>query len=350
MNTVLSLICAVLIFCAIVIIHEFGHFIAARKCGVDVQEFAIGMGPVIFKKQGEHTLFTLRLLPLGGFCSMGEDDVPAEDNVNSFRSKPVLSRIVIISAGAVMNLILGLILSFAVLLIEGSFTTNIVAEVVEGSGCEAAGLSQMDVVKEVNGLHIFTAGDIIYQLRNDEDGYIDLVIERDGERISLDGVPFELQIDSETGERVLKYDFFVYGKKLTAADLVPQALNKFAYYGRLILLSLRDLLTGKYGLNTLQGPVGIASAITESAKTMGFDIGYLLDMGMLISINVGIFNLLPLPALDGGRLVFLIIEAVRRKALKPETEGMVHFVGFALLMLLMFAVTFNDVKGLFINS
>lgn len=348
MNTALSLICAVLIFCAIVVIHEFGHFIVARKCGIDVQEFAIGMGPVIFRKQGEHTLFTLRLLPLGGFCSMGEDE--EAQNENSFRSKSVPKRVAVIAAGAVMNLILGLILSFAVLLIEGSFTTNIVAEVVEGSGCEAAGLSQMDVVKEVNGLHIFTAGDIIYQLRNDEDGYIDLVIERDGERISLDGVPFELQIDSETGERVLKYDFFVYGKKLTAADLVPQALNKFAYYGRLILLSLRDLLTGKYGLNTLQGPVGIASAITESAKTMGFDIGYLLDMGMLISINVGIFNLLPLPALDGGRLVFLIIEAIRRKALKPETEGMVHFVGFALLMLLMFAVTFNDVKGLFINS
>lgn len=347
MNTALSLICAVLIFCAIVIIHEFGHFIAARKCGIDVQEFAIGMGPVIFKKQGEHTLFTLRLLPLGGFCSMGEDEEAQSEN--SFRSKSVPKRVAVIAAGAVMNLILGLILSFAVLLIEGEFTTTIVAEVVEGSGCEAAGLSQGDVVKEMNGLHIFAAGDIIYQLRNDEDGYIDFVIERDGREMELRGVPFDLTVDEETGERTLKYDFYVYGKYLTAADILPQALNKFAYYGRLILLSLKDLVTGKYGLNTLQGPVGIVSVITESAQTIGFDIGYLLDMGMLISINVGIFNLLPLPALDGGRLVFLIVEGIRRKALKPETEGMVHFVGFALLMLLMLAVTMNDVKGLFVK-
>lgn len=345
MNTVLTLICAVLIFCVIVVIHEFGHFIVARKCGIDVQEFAIGMGPVIFSRQGEHTLFTLRLLPLGGFCSMGEDDEAVDEN--SFRNKPVLSRVAVIAAGAVMNLILGLILSFTVLLIEGEFTTSIVAEVVEGSGCEAAGLRVMDEITEVNGLHVFNAGDIIYQLKNDEDGYLDFKIKRNGSMIELKSVPFELTVDEATGERMLRYDFYVYGKKLTAADFLPQALNKFAYYGRLILLSLKDLISGKYGLNTLQGPVGIVSVITESARTIGFDIGYLLDMGMLITINVGIFNLLPLPALDGGRLVFLIIEGIRKKSLKPETEGMVHFVGFALLMLLMLAVTFNDVKSIF---
>ncbi|MCM1578771.1 MAG: RIP metalloprotease RseP, partial [Ruminococcus sp.] len=221
--------------------------------------------------------------------------------------------------------------------------------VVEGSGCEAAGLRQYDEITEVNGLHVFNAGDIIYQLKNDEDGYLDFKIKRDGGVMELKSVPFELTVDEATGERMLRYDFYVYGKELAAADLLPQALNKFAYYSRLILLSLKDLISGKYGLNTLQGPVGIVSVITESAQTIGFDIGYLLDMGMLITINVGIFNLLPLPALDGGRLVFLIIEAVRRKAMKPETEGMVHFVGFALLMLLMLAVTFNDVKSIFVR-
>ncbi|MDE7295084.1 MAG: RIP metalloprotease RseP, partial [Oscillospiraceae bacterium] len=236
-----------------------------------------------------------------------------------------------------------------VLLIEGEFTTSIVAEVVEDSGCEAAGLRVMDEITEVNGLHVFNAGDIIYQLKNDEDGYLDFKIKRDGSIIELKSVPFELTVDEATGERMLRYDFYVYGKKLTAADFLPQALNKFAYYGRLILLSLKDLISGKYGLNTLQGPVGIVSVITESAQTIGFDIGYLLDMGMLITINVGIFNLLPLPALDGGRLVFLIIEGIRKKSFKPETEGMVHFVGFALLMLLMLAVTFNDVKSIFVR-
>ncbi|WP_432650530.1 RIP metalloprotease RseP [Huintestinicola sp.] len=346
MSTVISIVSAVLIFCVIVIVHEFGHFIVARKCGIDVQEFAIGMGPVIFKKQGKNTLFTIRLLPLGGFCSMGEDE--DSDDENSFRKKPVGRRIAVIAAGAVMNLILGFIIALIIFLVSGKLTTTIIAEVTPGSGCETAGMVQGDRIVKVNGLHIFTANDIIYQLRNDEDGVLDFVVERNGEKISLDGVKFGLTIDEETGERVLNYDFKVYLKDITAAELLPAAANKFMYYSRLILMSLRDLISGKYGLNNLQGPVGIVTVISESAQKSGFDIGYLLDIAMLISVNVGIFNLLPLPALDGGRLVFLIVEAIRRKPMKAETEGMVHFAGFALLMILMIIVTFNDVKNIFV--
>lgn len=346
MSTVISIISAVLIFCVIVVVHEFGHFIVARKCGIDVQEFAIGMGPVIFKKQGKHTLFTLRLLPLGGFCSMGEDE--ESDNENSFRNKSVWRRIAVIAAGAIMNLILGFILSLIIFLVAGKVTTTIIAEIVPGSGCETAGMAVGDRITKVNGLHIFTANDIIYELRNDEDGVLDFVVERDGEKLTFNGVKFGLTVDEETGERVLNYDFKVYMKNMPAAELLPAAANKFMYYSRLILMSLRDLISGKYGLNNLQGPVGIVTVISESAQESGFDIGYLLDIAMLISVNVGIFNLLPLPALDGGRLVFLIIEAIRRKPIKAETEGMVHFAGFALLMLLMIIVTFNDVKNIFI--
>jgi len=346
MSTVISIISAVLIFCVIVVVHEFGHFIVARKCGIDVQEFAIGMGPVIFKKRGKHTLFTLRLLPLGGFCSMGEDE--ESDNENSFRNKSVWRRIAVIAAGAIMNLILGFILSIIIFLVAGRVTTTIIAEIVPGSGCETAGMAVGDRITKVNGLHIFTANDIIYELRNDEDGVLDFVVERDGEKLTFNGVKFGLTVDEETGERVLNYDFKVYMKNMNAAELLPAAANKFMYYSRLILMSLRDLISGKYGLNNLQGPVGIVTVISESAQESGFDIGYLLDIAMLISVNVGIFNLLPLPALDGGRLVFLVIEAIRRKPIKAETEGMVHFAGFALLMLLMIIVTFNDVKNIFI--
>lgn len=346
MSTVISIISAVLIFCVIVVVHEFGHFIVARKCGIDVQEFAIGMGPVIFKKQGKHTLFTLRLLPLGGFCSMGEDE--ESDNENSFRNKSVGRRIAVIVAGAIMNLILGFILSIIISLAAGKVTTTVIAEIVQDSGCETAGMAVGDRITKVNGLHIFTANDIIYELRNDEDGVLDFVVERDGEKLTFNGVKFGLTVDEETGERILNYDFKVYMKDMTAAELLPAAANKFMYYSRLILMSLRDLISGKYGLNNLQGPVGIVTVISESAQASGFDIGYLLDIAMLISVNVGIFNLLPLPALDGGRLVFLIIEAIRRKPVKAEAEGMVHFAGFALLMLLMIIVTFNDVKNIFI--
>lgn len=346
MGKILSLICAVLIFCIIVIIHEFGHYIVARKCGIDVQEFAIGMGPVIYKKQGKNTLFTIRLLPLGGFCSMGEDQEAVDEN--SFRNKSVWKRMAVIVAGAVMNLILGFIISVILLLISGKYVSNVIAEVTEGSGCAQAGLSVDDEVISVNGLHVFTANDIIYQLRNDEDGVLDFVVKRNGEKIALNGVKFDLVIDEATGERVLNYDFKVYAMKLTPSQLLPRAARKFCYYSRLVVMSLADLISGKYGINNLQGPVGIVTVITESAAEVGFDIEYLLDIGMLITVNVGIFNLLPLPALDGGRLVFLIIEAIRRKAIKAETEGMVHFIGFALLMLLMIAVTFNDVKNIFV--
>lgn len=277
---------------------------------------------------------------------MGEDE-DSEDE-NSFRKKSVGRRIAVIAAGAVMNLILGFIIAIIIFLVSGKLTTTIIAEVTPGSGCEAAGMAQGDRVVKVNGHHIFTANDIIYQLRNDEDGVLDFVVERKGEKISLDGVKFGLTIDEKTGERVLNYDFKVYLKDITPAELLPAAANKFMYYSRLILMSLRDLILGKYGLNNLQGPVGIVTVISESAQESGFDIGYLLDIAMLISVNVGIFNLLPLPALDGGRLVFLIIEAIRRKPMKAETEGMVHFAGFALLMILMLIVTFNDVKNIFV--
>ncbi|MGN0665115.1 MAG: RIP metalloprotease RseP [Huintestinicola sp.] len=345
MNTFLSILCAILIFGIIVIVHEFGHYIVAVKSGIEVCEFAIGMGPAIFKKQGKHTLFTVRLLPLGGFCQMGEDEEAVDEN--SFRSKPVSRRIAVIAAGAVMNLILGFILGFVYLIAAGKVTTSVVAEITPDTEFSRCGIQLGDRIIKVNGSTVFTAGDIVYQLRNDEDGILDFTVKRDGEIMDFDDVVFTVTVNPETGNRTLKYDFKVLSEKTSIKNIFSGACRKFAYDARLIVMSLADLVRGKYGLNDLQGPVGIVSAISGNAQQYGFDIAYLLELAMLISVNVGIFNLLPLPALDGGRLVFLIIEAIRRKAIKSETEGIVHFVGFALLMFLMAAVTFNDVKNLF---
>lgn len=345
MNTFLSIICAVVIFGIIVIVHEFGHFIVARLNGIDVREFAVGMGPVLLKKQGKNTLFTLRLLPVGGFCQMGEDEEATDEN--SFRSKPVIRRICVIAAGAVMNLILGFILSFVYLMTSGKIATSYVAEITPGTAFAESGIEVGDEIVRVNGTYIFTASDIVYQLRNDEDGAVDFVVKRNGEKLVFDGVQFNVTIDEATGERTLQYDFKVLADKVSAANIFPAACRRFAYDARLILMSLRDLILGKYGINDLQGPVGIVSVISETARSYGFDISYMLNLAMLITVNVGIFNLLPLPALDGGRLVFLIIEGIRRKAIKPEAEGMIHFVGLALLMVLMLFVTFNDVRNLF---
>lgn len=346
-GTALSIIFAAAFFCLIIVIHEFGHFTVAKLCGIRVDEFAIGMGPVIFKKQGKETLFSLRLLPIGGFCSMGEDI--EDDDPNSFRKKPVLSRIAVIAAGAVMNLILGFILSVVLLLTDGKVTSSQIVWFSDDAVSTQYGLQMYDNIVKINGVRIFSVKDITYQLGNDEDGVIDFVVERDGEIVRLDNVHFAMQDNPDTGKRTLIYDFKVQRIDVTAKNLLPYAFKNSIYYGRIVLMSLRDIIRGKYGINDLQGPIGIVTTIGDVAEESGFDISFLLDIATLVTINIGIFNLLPVPALDGGRLVLLIVEAIRRKSMKAETEGMIHFVGFALLMVLMVVVTFNDVKNIFVR-
>jgi regulator of sigma E protease len=347
MSTVISILIAVVVFCVIIIVHELGHFFVAKLCGMRVSEFAIGMGPKIFKKQGKETLYTIRLFPIGGFCSLGEDEESSDER--SFRNKPVRYKIAVIAAGAIMNLVLGLILSIIVSLVSGKAVSTTVVYFADNAESAKYGLQLNDEIVRINGVKLFTANDIIYQLGNDEDGVVDFEVKRNGELVKLNGIRFNITTDEQTGERTLVYDFKVRTDKITAANLLPYSVNRTLYFGRIIILSLVDIIKGKYGLNDLQGPVGIVSAIGDVAKQSGLDISFILNMAILITINVGIFNLLPLPALDGGRLIFLYIEGIRRKQIKADIEGAIHFVGFALLMLLMVVVTFNDIKNLFVK-
>lgn len=347
MSTVISIIIGILIFFVIVIIHEGGHFFAAKACKIPVSEFAIGMGPIIFKKQKGETLFTVRAFPIGGFCSMNEDE--ESDDENSFRKQAVWKRMIVIVAGAFMNLVLGLVLSFVVFIISGrGITTTIAVFSDENAPSHLSGLEVNDTILKVNGLNVFTMNDVLYQFQNDEDGIVSFTVLRDGEKVNLDNVKFETVTDEETGKTTLKYDFKVYSEKINAGNIFSYSIKQFAYAARIVLMTLGDLVRGKYGLNDLSGPVGIVTAISSVAQeTESIDWSYITDMAMLITINVGIFNLLPLPALDGGRFVFLLIEAIRRKQIKAETEGMVHFVGISLLMILMVVVTVKDVTALF---
>lgn len=346
MNTVLSVLIAILIFCLIVVIHEFGHFFVAKMCGIRVDEFSIGMGPAIFKKQGKETLYSLRILPIGGYCSMGEDIDSNEPD--SFRNKPVISRMAVIVAGAFMNIVLGIIISFTSFCISGKGVSATVVYMDENAESAAYGLQLNDTIVKINGMTIFTAKDITYQLSSDADGIVSMVVRRnDGTVAELPEVHFKMENNEQTGKQTLKYDFKVAAEKITISNIFPYTFKNAIYYGRIVLLSLKDLISGQYGINDLQGPVGIVSAIGSTATEAGFDIDFLLQMATLITINVGIFNLLPLPALDGGRFVFLVIEAIRRKPVKAEVEGMVHFAGMALLMILMIVVTVNDVTNIF---
>ncbi|MCM1022560.1 MAG: site-2 protease family protein [Prevotella sp.] len=347
MNTLLSILIAAVFFCLIIVIHELGHFTVAKLCGIRVDEFAVGMGPVIFKKQKGETLYTVRLLPIGGFCSMGEDE--DRESPDAFRRKPIWARMATIVAGAVMNLILGFILSIVLILVDGGSVSSKIVWFADDASSKQYGLQLEDKIVKINGTRIFSVKDITYQLSNDEDGVVDFVVERGGEKVSVNGVKFAMETDEETGKNTLIYDFKVQREKVTPANIIPYAFKNAVYYGRIVLMSLRDIIGGKYGINDLQGPVGIVTVIGDVTEQSGFDISFILDIATLVTINIGIFNLLPLPALDGGRFVFLLVEAVRRKALKAETEGMIHFVGFAALMLLMIFVTFNDIKNIFVK-
>ncbi len=346
----MGIIFALIIFEVIILIHEFGHFIVAKKCGVRVNEFAIGMGPAILKKQKGETLYALRLFPIGGYCAMEGEDTESDDN-RAFCKKSVPKRMAIVVAGIVMNLILG----FVLLIIYTSLTAPITSTTVSKFESDTAtshttGLEEGDQILKVNGMRIFTAMDISYQFQNDEDGVFDMTVKRNGEKVELSNVTFDTENES------LHIDFFVEPIEATPLTVISQSFKQSLTYSRPIYISLADLVTGKYSIRDLSGPVGIVDVIgdvidSETDEETGIDWRALseqmLSLGAFITINIGLFNLLPLPALDGGRLIFLIIEGIRRKPVPPEKEGMVHFVGLAALMVLMVVVTVSDIVKIF---
>jgi regulator of sigma E protease len=343
---IFAVIIGIIVFCFIITIHEFGHCISARLCGITVKEFAIGMGPKIFGKKGKRTEFSLRALPIGGFCDMSEEADAAGDP-NHFRNKPVWKRFITIAAGAIMNLLLGLVLCFIMTGAGKVFGTTTVAYLENNAYGNAYGLELGDRITSVNGRAMHSSRDLMYILSTDEDGIVNITVEREGKKIALNNVKFDLTVDPDSGVRTLNYDFKVKGVPVTIKNIVPYSLYNFDYMGKIVIYSLIDIIRGKYGLNDLSGPVGIVDAVAGMTQEFGVDPLFLVEIAALITINVGIFNLLPLPALDGGRLLFLIIELIRKKPVKAEVEGSFHLVGMAVLMLLMIVVTAKDIVGIF---
>ena len=344
----MSIFIAIIAFAVIIIVHECGHFLTAKAFKMTVHEFCIGLGPCIFRKKGKKTDFCLRLLPVGGAVQLDEDI--ETDDPNSFRNKPVWQRMIVIVAGAVMNLILGFIVCLAATLA----TDNIASTQISGfryNQTSAQYLQVGDYIDSINGMKIWTTMDISYSLQNsvadsDENQtalYYDFVVIRNGERVILNDVPFEIN-RSEDMTAGIKVDFTVQPLEKNFVNIISDAGKTFMTEARLIWITLFDLIRGSYGINDLSGPIGVISSIDQVA-TLG--LASTLTMIAFITINIGIFNLLPIPALDGARFVFLLIEAIRRKPMKAEHEGMVHFIGLAALMLLMLIVTFNDILKLF---
>lgn len=350
----MSIIIAVVIFSLIITIHEFGHFIAAKANGVKVNEFAIGMGPAIFKKKKGETLYAIRIFPIGGYCAMEGENTDSADG-RAFCQKAVWRRMIIVVAGVFMNMILGLILLMIQTGTSDAIVTTTISKFEENALSHKTGLEVGDEIIAINGMRIFTSTDMSFKFMNDEDGVYDMVVVRDGQRVSLKDVKLSTSV-GEDGKEVAHYDFWVVPGEVNFRSIVSQSFKQTATDARLIYISIADMIKGKYSLKDMSGPVGIVDSIGEvieserDEETGKIDLKSLMDsilyLSSFITINVGVFNLLPLPALDGGRFIFLIIEAIRRKPVPPEKEGLVHTVGLAALLLLMVVITVSDITKL----
>lgn len=346
---VLLIIIAVLLFDLIIFIHEFGHFFTAKLSGVKVNEFALGMGPAIFKFKRGETLYSLRALPIGGYCAMEGEDQESESE-NSFSKQPVWKRIIIVAAGAIMNLILGLVLMLILLSQQNYFASTTVAKFSDNAVSNQYGLQVGDQIMTINGYKILTDKDLTFALVTTPDSKVDMVVKRDGNKLNLNDVQFASQTD-ENGKNVIKLDFFVMPIQKNFSSLLSQTFLSTVSTVKMVWASLIGLISGQFGFNDVAGPIGAASAIGQAAS-LGLQTNFLqainniVMMMAVITVNLGIVNLLPFPALDGGRLVFLIIEGIRRKPVAPKYEGLVHSIGFALLMALMVIISFSDILRL----
>lgn len=348
----MGIVIAILIFGIIIMVHEFGHYIAAKLSGIKVLEFAIGMGPKLFKFVKGETTYSLRLLPIGGFCAMEGEDDESEDN-RSFRHQSVWKRIIVLVAGAFMNFVLGFVLVIIMTCMCESVPTmeiggfagnrNDDGTVEYMASSYDGGMRHGDIFVEIDGMKIHSTTDLNYVFGSAKTNVHDVTVKRNGERILLEEVEFNNKISGGV------IDFGLVYEEKNPLNVISYSAKNCISIGKTVWLSLKDLITGKYGAEELSGPVGVVTTIDETAK-QGENVKEksisLLYLAALITINIGAFNLLPIPGLDGGRLIFCFIEIIRRKPVKPEHEGYVHLAGMVLLFGIMIFATYHDIVRL----
>lgn len=442
LTTIALILIGVLLFELIIFIHEFGHFITAKKSGIKVNEFSLGMGPKIFSFGKGETKYSLRIFPIGGFCAMeGEDEESPEPR--AFNNAKVWKRMIVVIAGAVMNIILGFVLMFVVVVQQDSYSSTEVQSFPATSFSSCTGLQSGDVIKEINGYGISTSMDFNYPIstaelktvdgstleiykedcgnnlynmavslvqdknnklsdeqvskvnellskstneivkaKSKEDTFsvyenyykkindacgikdykvekiveketrkrytADILVERNGEEKLLKNVQFFTYTTKDNSDPQVSIDFYVKPIDKTIGSVLSQTFKQTISTCKMIYASLGGLLTGKFGLKDMSGPIGIASAVTTVASeslSSGFmsAVNSIIYVMMIITVNLGLFNMLPFPALDGGRFVFLIIEAIRGKSVPRKVEAIVNGIGMGLLILLMILITANDI-------
>ncbi len=345
--TVLYVILAVLLFGLLVGVHEGGHFLAAKACGVRVEEFSLGMGPALWKKQKGETLYALRAVPFGGYCSMaGEDE--ALDDPRAFTSQPHWKRILILCAGAFMNFLLGLVIVLILYSGAYAFRNAEIVDFMEGCPYQSEeGLHVGDRFWKIDGQRIYQHLDVSDFLKQGN-GVYDLVMIRGGKKIELKDFPMEPLLYEGQSQKM--FGFYFGYDVATPAVTLRNAWDTTMEFGRWVRLGLRELIHGRVSVDEMAGPVGIVDMMAETgeqAETTGDALYSIFYFGAFIAVNLAIMNMLPIPALDGGRVFLLLvtwlIESVTKKKLDPKYEGTIHAAGMVLLLGLMAFIMFHDI-------
>ena len=343
---IIKYIIAILLFSAIILFHELGHFLLAKANGIRVNEFSLGLGPTIVGFTKGETKYSVKLLPFGGACMMEGEDSQSDDD-RSFQKKSVWARISVVAAGPVFNFIMACVLAVIILGNIG-ISTPTVAQVEDGYGAQTAGLQAGDEIIKMNHKHIHFFKEISMYTLFHEGETVEVTYERNGEQNTVEVQP---SYDEEQG----RYRYGIYGSgeytKVGPIKTLQYSVYEVKYWIQYTIGSLKMLLTRQVSVNDLSGPVGIVKTIGDTYDMSKSDGTFyvwmnLLNLALLLSANLGVMNLLPIPALDGGRLVFLVIEAIRGKRVSEDKEGMVHFIGLLCLFGLMILIMFNDIRKL----
>lgn len=342
----MNIIIAIIIFGFLILFHELGHFSVAKRCNIKVNEFSLGLGPTLFGVTVGETKYSIKALPLGGACMMEGEDEHSDDD-RAFNSKPLWQRFLVVLAGPVFNFILAFILAVIMLGFVG-VDKPIVESVTPNYPASEAGIEAGDTIVSINGYHINFFKEISIQCFFNSDGPLDVVYERDGQRYSAKIMPV---MDEEYGRALIGVQSSGIRQNDGVISTLGAGLAEIRYQIYVVFKSLGYLVSGHASLNDMAGPVGIVKVIgdtVEESASAGLFVVLMnvISLTILLSANLGVMNLLPIPALDGGRLFLYIIEAIRRKKLDDEVEGKIHFVGFIIVMGLMVFILFNDVRKL----
>ena len=348
----MSVIFAILIFSFLIFVHELGHFISAKASGVQVNEFSMFMGPVIWKKTKGETTYSLRCIPIGGFCAMeGEDE--ETDNPRAFRKAKWWKQLIILVAGSAMNFIAGVLIMVIVFMPAKRFIVPTIAEVEQGSLVGGVnGFQAGDTVLEIDGEKIYVQSDFGTILSLNPGDVHDIVLERNGEKVVLND--FEMKKTIFPGEEAPRYGLDFMAKKATFGSRLSYAWKNVLNAGRIVRLSLQMLFSGEAGIADMSGPVGIIGQMSDVADKSETKTDAFLNMlyfGGFIAINLAIMNMLPIPALDGGRVLALLITTaivkITKKPVNPKVEGYIHGAGMILLLLFMAVIMFKDIFTIF---